>query len=220
MKLLFSFVFILVVFSSGAHSKKILANYEIKTRGIIIGSLSWEIEINDSNYKAYLNLKNKGFLSSLYKFRGEYTTSGKTINGYLVPEKYKQIWITKKKRRDVQIFFKDFKILKIENTPEENEKLRINYKDLLNYTDPITSFINILLGGKASYTIDGRRAYLLSPYKTEKGHNILIEEYKNMWADHKRNDLEYLEFYEQDKSLLPKKINIGFKGSVFYLNKI
>ena len=77
-----------------------------------------------------------------------------------------------------------------------------------------------MLGGGSSYTIDGRRVYLLAPSKTKMGQNILIKEYVNMWADHKRNDLEYLEFYKKDKSLLPSKINIGFKGSVFYLNKL
>ena len=49
---------------------------------------------------------------------------------------------------------------------------------------------------------------------------IIIEKYQNLWADHKRNDLEFIEIFAKDKDGLPQKINIKFKGSVFSLIKI
>jgi len=102
--------------------------------------------------------------------------------------------------------------------PQEKETARIQYKKLENYKDPLSSFMNILSTNAPSYTIDGRRAYLLLP--DQEGNKILIKEYVNIWADHKRNDLEYLEVYQNNKSILPEKIIIKFKGSLFYLKKI
>ena len=45
--------------------------------------------------------------------------------------------------------------------PKETELARIQYKKLENYKDPLSSIVSILITGKQSYTIDGRRAYLL-----------------------------------------------------------
>ena len=48
---------------------------------------------------------------------------------------------------------------------------------------------------------------------------ISIENFQNIWADHKRNDLNYLEVFSKEDSILPEKINIKFKGSIFSLIK-
>ena len=112
------------------------------------------------------------------------------------------------------------KIKEMTLSPIEQEVARIEYDKLENYNDPLTSFLNILFNQKPSYTIDGRRAYLLYPTKKENIVKISIKEYENIWADHKRNDLEYIEIFIEKDRHLPKKINIMFKGSVFSLNKI
>lgn len=125
-----------------------------------------------------------------------------------------------KKEKVVKIIYKNSKIEKLTLSPNEKEKERINYKKLQNYNDPITSFLNILFNQKPSYTIDGRRAYLLNPIQKEQSIKISIKEYINIWADHKRNDLEYIEIFVEKDLSLPKKINIMFRGSVFSLNKI
>ena len=74
--------------------------------------------------------------------------------------------------------------------------------------------------GANTLTIDGRRAYLLSPMKKNNSIFVLVKNYKNLWADHKRNDLEYIEFIKEDGFLFPKNINIMFKGGVFSLNRV
>ena len=45
-----------------------------------------------------------------------------------------------------------------------------------------------------------------------------IEDYKNIWADHKKNDLKKIEFFVED-SLLPNTILIHFKERIFKLEK-
>ena len=46
-----------------------------------------------------------------------------------------------------------------------------------------------------------------------------IEDYVNIWADHKRNDLKKIEFLVKD-DLLPYEILIHFKKRVFKLERI
>ena len=128
------------------------------------------------------------------------------------------MWNTKKKSRNIQIKFKNKKVLNLQITPEEKELSRIDVRNLFGYSDPITSFIKILISKRASQTIDGRRIYTLSPGSEKINYKIQIKKYKNIWADHKRNDLEYIEiFNDKDISFLPKKIKIRFKGSTFTL---
>ena len=220
MKLVFSILFVCVYLSTALHAKEFNAEFIVKTKGIKIGVLFWDIEINNTNYRTSIELKSGGPFSWLYQFKGSYDAKGRIINKEMLPLEYNQSWTTKNKRRNVKIRFKNFKINYLIIDPAETEKPRIEYENLENYKDPLTSFINILLNNTSAYTIDGRRIYLLSIQKTNNHNKILIKEYKNIWADHKRNGLEYLEIYQNERNLFPKKINIKFNGSVFSLNKV
>ena len=219
MKLYFSLIF-LVFLTKPLLSNDFETRYQIKTKGIGMGFLTWKLVMKDGHYETSLELESKGFLSMLYNFEGRYSSSGKVIDNFLIPNEYNQFWKTKKKEKVVKILFKNKKISYLSLIPLEKNIPRINYKDLNNYVDPLTSFINILFNQKPSYTIDGRRSYLLIPNKIDTYTKILISEYKNIWADHKRNDLEYLEIFKEKNQILPKKINIMFKGSIFSLKKI
>ena len=91
---------------------------------------------------------------------------------------------------------------------------------MLNYTDPLSSFLNIIINRSSSKTIDGRRAYTLKYNEDLNKNKILIENYNNIWADHKRNDLDYIEIYKhKEVSLLPHKVKIKFKNILFVLTK-
>jgi len=219
MKLFFSTIFFfflsLPLFSNDFETK-----YKIKNRGITIGSLTWALTIKDGSYTTSLYLKNNGLLSALYPFEGKYKAVGKIKNNFLFSKEYNQFWKTQKKEKIVKIVYNNMKIKEMTLSPIEQEVARIEYDKLENYNDPLTSFLNILFNQKPSYTIDGRRAYLLYPTKKENVVKISIKEYENIWADHKRNDLEYIEIFIKKDRHLPKKINIMFKGSVFSLNKI
>jgi len=219
MKFFFS-AFLIFFLTKPLLSNNFETTYEVSTKGIIIGSLTWSLDVKDKRYVTFINLKNKGFISKLYAFEGEYRSMGIIKNSFLLSEKYNQFWKTKKKEGRVEITYKNMGIEKIVITPKEKELPRIDLKKLRNYNDPITSFLNIIFNQGPVYTIDGRRTYLLYPIKKEGFSKILIEEYKNIWADHKRNDLEYLEIFMKKGEVLPDQIKVMFKGSIFTLKKI
>ena len=89
MKLLFSFVFLFIAFES-LGAKKIEESYAVKTKGITIGNLDWQVKLEKDTYTTSINLRNKGPLSLVYKFKGYYEASGFIKNDILVPEKYIQ----------------------------------------------------------------------------------------------------------------------------------
>lgn len=219
MKYFFSLLFIFLC-TQQSFSKELETQYDIKTKGITIGSLSWTLTIKNNLYTTSISLKNKGIFSSLYAFEGKYNVSGKLIDNVFYTEEYNQYWKTKKKERLVKIIFKNKKINNIKILPKEKEHPRIKYKNLKNFNDPITSFLNIIFNNISSNTIDGRRTYLLVPKINKNKIKISIKKYINIWADHKRNDLEYIEISSENSPYLPKQVDIMFKGSVFSLKEI
>ncbi|MDC0226803.1 DUF3108 domain-containing protein [Alphaproteobacteria bacterium] len=218
MKLFFSLI-ILLLFTQKALGKDLESKYLVKTKGIVIGKLVWNLKITENLYKSSITLSDKGLLSAIYKFDGLYEVSGSIKNTMLIPNRYTQRWITKKKERFVEIFFKNRNISNLQIKPTETEIARINYQNLKDYSDPITSFINIFFNNIGSNTIDGRRIYYLLPTKEDGYTKVFVNNYTNIWADHKRNDLEYLEVFGIHNKGLPDRINIKFKGSVFSLIK-
>ena len=216
MKLIFS---LLIFFASMQVSgKEFVAEYTVKAKGIKIGVLAWDLKIEDNNYEMNLSLYSEGIFSGLYIFSGEYVVSGLIRESLFNPSEYKQLWITKGKRKEIQINFLNKKISKFQQSPKEIEKPRIKMRELSGYVDPLTSFLNVIITGQKSQTIDGRRIYLLEPIKEKNKIKISIKKYINIWADHKRNDLESLEVFLDDE-ILPKKIKVNFKGTAFYLYK-
>ena len=219
MKLLFSFVFLFVSFVT-LEAKEVEKNYTVKTKGITIGNLNWQVKLDKDTYTTSINLNSKGPLSLVYNFKGYYETSGIIQNDILIPNKYIQEWKTKNKQRNINLVFKKNKIVDLNIQPEEKEVERINFLELEGYSDPLTSFLNIFLNNLDSKTIDGRRVYLLSPNKNNDYTKVLIKNYINIWADHNKTDLEYLEIFQNSEEELPYKINIKFKGSVFVVKKL
>ena len=216
MKLFFNLILLLFI-TKPLFSENYKTIYQIKNRGLTIGELTWDLDIKSGLYSTTIYLKNKGFLSSFYEFNGKYESFGTIKDSYLFPNEYNQAWDTKNKSKIVKIIYKNKKINKIFLLPLEKEHPRIKFKELEGYSDPLTSFLNILISNKPHNTIDGRRAYLLRPTNNEKSIKILVDEYKNIWADHKRNDLEFIEIFTNKDSFLPEKIKIMFKGSIFLL---
>ena len=109
-----------------------------------------------------------------------------------------------------------------------NIRLRIEYIGIKNHFDPLSSFLNLLIGNIKSQTIDGRRVYSLVVDKNNTEDTIitkkiLVKDYVNIWTDHKRKDLEYIEIVQQiDENIIsmPLIIKIKFKGFLFKLKKI
>ena len=202
-------------------AKEFMAEYKVKTKGIVIGKLLWQLDLNSENYKISIHLDNSNIFLGLYKFKGRYSAQGKIINKVFLPDHYSQSWKTKRKKREVDIVFADKKISKLNLYPKEKELPRFNYYKLVNYKDPLTSFLDILINKNPTKTIDGRRAYILSPDLDNFNTRVSIKKYNNIWADHNKNDLEYINIFKNNKSsILPNKINIKFKGNLFTLTKI
>ena len=173
MKLLFSFIFLFITIVS-LEAKGVEENYAVKTKGITIGNLEWQVKLEKNTYMTSINLKSKGPLSLVYKFKGYYETSGIIKNDILIPNKYIQKWKTKKKQRNINLIFEKNKIIDLNIQPEEKEVERINFLELEGYSDPLTSFLNIFLNNLDSKTIDGRRIYVLSPNKNVANANLCL----------------------------------------------
>ncbi len=219
---LISLVFFVSNFLNAVHANEYFNKYSVSTAGIKIGKFSWSLVINGNEYISEIKLENSGILSPLYKFRGNYISTG-IINhkNNFESKSYKQNWQTKKRAKVVDITF-DRKVVELKQQPKELEFSRVNINDLIDYYDPITSFINILNGAESAKTIDGRRIYVMKKDDAKDSGRIVlkIDEYKNIWADHKRNDLEIIEFVLSGDNFLPEIVSIHFKERVFLLSKI
>ena len=224
MKLLFKILiwFCISVLASKVTAENFSAKYRVSSKNLTIGELFWDLSKNDKTYKLNIELKSRGLLSSLFKFRGSYAVGGFLIDGAFIPHNYTQEWLTKKKKKDVQITFEKNKVSSLLQQPGERELSRIRLDLLRNYTDPLTSFIKLLSGISESKTIDGRRIYILTLIEENKDKNIKtygIKEYVNIWTDHKRNNLKRISIINKPNSFLPEAIYINFNGQVFKVLK-
>ena len=212
-------VFLFIVVINPSYANNFNAEYKVSATGIKIGHFSWSLNIDGNIYQTEINLKNSGIFSPVYKFEGSYLSFGVIENNIFKTKDYQQFWKTKKKTKIVKMLFDDY-LIELKQEPTEKEVARVNLKGLYLYFDPITSFINILNGENEAKTIDGRRIYRFKKNEGEDGNIILkIEDYVNIWADHKRNDLKKIEFFIED-DLLPYEILIHFKERVFKLERI
>ena len=224
-------VFFTFILDSNTESlaKKIESHYKVEFGAINLGSLNWTINIDESSYLTSIALKDKGVFSALYNFSGKYSSEGKIINGEFVSLMYKQSWKTKKKTKNVEILFNNTMVSNLNLWPKEKELARIDYLEVGGLIDPISSMLNIIKNSKNNFkTIDGRRIYKMSLDFNKSKNNIItkkiyIKDYFNIWADHKRNDLEFIiinQNLSQGEEFFPKNIRIKNKGLTFKLTKI
>mgnify|MGYP000066546527 CR=1 FL=1 len=210
------FFFCVPVFGEDYHKE-----FTVKVSGIKIGKLNWTIKIDDDEFFNDLKLKSEGVLSGIYRFEGEYFSEGVFQNNKLKPTKYKHVWITNKTTKNMSLVFQDDKLKSLDQTPVEKEKLRINVFNINQSKDPLTSFLQIILGEKNSLVVDGRRTYVMNSIFNKKTEQTVVEisKYSNLWADHKRRKFEKLTFEKKDGDFFPIKINIHFDGRVFKLEQ-
>lgn len=223
MKLFLNSFFICLFFvSTNALGENYFKEYLVKVSGIKIGKLEWSVKINKTNYINEINLKSEGLLSGLYKFEGKYYSEGVVDNNRLKPVKYNHFWKTKKITKQMELAFKNNKLISLNQEPLEKEVLRINVFDIKENKDPLTSFLEIILGQKRVSVVDGRRVYTLSAAlgNTENQTVVGVLDYFNLWADHKRSKFEKIIFEKNDIDTLPNNIHIYFDGRRFSLKKI
>ncbi len=215
------FLLIILFLSSSVYAKNYIEKYKISVSGINIGNLDWSLAVKDESYISKIYLKSSGILSAIYKFEGEYTSKGVFINNLFEAKEYKQYWNTKKKTKIVEMSFNDY-LNRLEQKPDEKEHPRTQIFELYKYYDPITSFLNILIGNELAKTIDGRRTYIMKRLNDQTNNEYLIEisDYKNIWADHKRNDLQKIVFFPSENNIFPSKLIIFFKDRVFKLEQV
>ncbi len=233
MKFLFNinFFLLLIFFTNCVLSKDIKINlvesYDIEFGGVDIGRLNFQYLDSPKEYKISINIQDKGFFSGLYKFRGSYDVIGERENDLFYPLNYNQDWKTKKKNSIINIVFKNGFLRSLKISPEEKELARVNYVELEGHLDPISSFFSILRGAQKVSTVDGRRIYSMNVVDSkivEKRiyKKIEIQNYVNIWADHKRKNLRYIEVVQslESESLeMPLIIKIKLNNFLIKLKK-
>ncbi|MDC3269693.1 DUF3108 domain-containing protein [Alphaproteobacteria bacterium] len=222
MRFILSNFFILLFFiSSPVYAESFYKEFSIKVSGLKIGELVWVLEIDNNNYSNDIKLKSKGFLSAIYTFEGNYFSKGIVANNKLKPNTYNHIWKTNKTKKTMSLSFENNTLSSLNQTPYEKEKLRIDVFNIKQTKDPLSSFLEIIMGENSSLVVDGRRIYTMSAKfnKKENKNVINISDYSNLWADHKRSKFEQISFEKKDGVLLPKKIIIHFDGRVFKLEE-
>ena len=222
MKLVLNSFFVLVFLTCSSASANIFfKEYTIYTSGIKIGKLKWEVKINNNIYSNKIMLKSSGLLSAVYNFEGNYYSSGNISEKILTPESYTHSWKTIKANKKMKLIFKNNKLKSIEQNPFEKELLRIDIYEINKLRDPLSSFLQIIFGLDSSLVVDGRRLYSMNAiyYPDVKQTTIELNNYFNLWADHKRSDFEKITFETNDEDILPVKILIYFDGRVFKLKE-
>ena len=206
---------------SPVYAESFYKKYSIKVSGLKIGELVWELEIDNDNYSNDIKLKSKGLLSAIYTFEGDYFSKGKVVKNKLEPQSYSHIWKTNKTEKTMNLSFEDNKLGSLNQTPYEKEKLRIDVFNITQTKDPLSSFLEIIMGKTNSLVIDGRRIYTMGAKINKKENTtvINISNYSNLWADHNRSKFEQISFEKKNEALLPIKINIYFDGRVFKLEQ-
>ena len=222
MRFILSNFFILLFFiSNPVYAENFYKEFSIKVSGLKIGELVWVLEIDNNNYSNNIKLKSKGLLSAIYTFEGNYFSKGVVANNKLKPHTYNHVWKTNKMEKTMDLNFEDNTLSSLNQTPYEEEKLRVDVFNIKETKDPLSSFLEIIIGEAASLVVDGRRIYTMNAeFNKEENKTVInIEEYSNLWADHKRSKFEQISFEKKDGVLLPIKINIHFDGRVFKLEE-
>jgi len=204
------------------YAESFYKKFSIKVSGLKIGELVWVLEIDNNNYSNDIKLKSKGFLSAIYTFEGDYFSKGIIANNKLKPNSYSHVWKTNKTEKTMNLSFENNKLSSLKQTPYEKEKLRIDVFNIKKTKDPLSSFLEIIMGETSSLVVDGRRTYTMNSNFNKKENKTLISisDYSNLWADHKRSKFEKISFEKRNGVLLPITIFIHFDGRVFKLEQI
>ena len=219
--ILINFFILLFFISNPLYAESFYKEFSIKVSGLKIGELVWVLEIDNNNYSNNIKLKSKGLLSAIYTFEGNYFSKGIVANNKLKPHIYNHVWKTNKKEKVMNLGFENNTLSSLNQTPYEKEKLRIDVFNIKQTKDPLSSFLEIIMGETSSLVVDGRRIYTMNAeFNKEENKTVInISEYSNLWADHKRSKFEQISFEKKDGVFLPIKINIQFDGRVFKLEQ-
>jgi len=216
-----SFFIFFVMFCSPVLGESFSKTYLIKSSGIKIGKLDWEVVIDDKKYRNDLRLKSEGVLSIIYNFEGDYSSEGGVENKKLRPTKYTHLWKTNKTTKKMNLVFQNNKLKSLDQFPIEKEGLRTDVFDIKETKDPISSFLQIVMGHNMSLVVDGRRIYTMNAFVNKDLNQKTVEllDYINLWADHKRTKFEKIAFEKKMGEFLPSKILIYFDKRIFKLEE-
>ena len=219
--ILSNFFFLFLFTSSPVYAQSFYKEFSIKVSGLKIGELVWALEMDNNNYSNDIKLKSKGLLSAIYSFEGNYFSKGIVANNEIKPHNYNHVWKTNKTEKTMNLGYENNTLSSLNQTPYEKEKLRVDVFNIKQTKDPLSSFLEIIMGEASSLVVDGRRIYTMNAeFNKEENKTVInISNYSNLWADHKRSKFEQISFEKKDGVLLPIKINIHFDGRVFKLEQ-
>ena len=121
----------------------------------------------------------------------------------------------------MNLVFQNNKLKLLDQFPIEKERLRTDVFDIKKTKDPISSFLQIVMGHNMSLVVDGRRVYTMSAFVDKDLNQTSVEllDYLNLWADHKRTKFEKIAFEKKMGVFLPSKILIYFDKRIFKLEE-
>ena len=139
----------------------------------------------------------------------------------LKPYTYNHVWKTNKTEKTMGLNFEDNALSSLNQTPYEEEELRVDVFNIKETKDPLSSFLEIIMGETDSLVIDGRRMYTMNSNFNKKDNVtvVKISNYHNLWADHKRSKFEQINFKRKKGDLFPSNIDIYFDKKVFKLEQ-
>ena len=84
----------------------------------------------------------------------------------------------------MDLAFENNTLSSLNQTPYEKEKLRVDVFNIKQTKDPLSSFLEIIMGEASSLVVDGRRIYTMNAeFNKEENKTVInISEYSNLWA--------------------------------------
>ena len=69
-------IIIVLIFAEQVAAKSFSASYRVKLGPLDLGTLKWKLKIEKNTYTTSMSLKDRGVMSTLYKFNGNYFAEG------------------------------------------------------------------------------------------------------------------------------------------------
>ena len=173
-KLLVALVCVLIDASSAHAQGKVNAHYTISMTGVIIGEITWRIDIGAALYSMSASGKASGVLSMLMNGEGSVAAQGSIAADRLNPSSYKSTITDDDGTITLQMTFADGIATEqiTPQPPEHSDRVPITDNDRRGVTDPLSAVLlpttlggGVLAASDCSRTLkiyDGRRRYNLA----------------------------------------------------------
>ena len=119
------------------------AQYGITMTGVPIGHIAWHVDIGNNFYATSANGKASGVLSVLMNGEGSVVTSGRIVNGQMIPTYFTSNIIDEDGKTELQVIFAAGVAEEsiIQEPPKRHKLLPVNDADRRGATDPLSAML-------------------------------------------------------------------------------